>query len=368
MNNKHMTKRQILLLFACVLFGVVTLTSLVVFSPIAAPIARQPFVRNFESRIRLEKRGEVDLNVNSFYCAGSTEQSIFLGNVTAPLHMVVVDLPNLDTQHIILNIKNIKTPDNYRAFRLKVDPPYFYLMHGTMPGIFGGLISSRQASSVLPVNFPYFVEAVPVSPTLFALKSLSLEDSANELATLNRIPPYFQFKPEILQKQIDGIFCEEGKLHYEKSKNRLVYVYSYRNEFIVMDTTLDKINRHHTIDTFSRAKLNVAKVASKNYTTLASPQAFVNLLTAVSGDFLFVLSPLLSQNEDKIRFQQASVLDIYDITSGRYLYSFYLDHVDNHIPTSLLYNGTTLAAVFGHRLILYNLDLPRPRDTENLLN
>jgi len=353
-----MTRKQLILLAACMFLGAGVLASLFALSPISSPPPRQSFTRNFEPSIFLQKEGQVDLRVNSFYLAGATRHTLYLGNWTGPFHLVQVRLDNLDTVHLDISLKDTKIPDDFKMFRMRVDSPYFYLSHGEMPGIFKGQLSDLEGASFLPVNSPYFVEAVPVSPTLFALKSLSLVDDSNELATLRPDSPYFEFKSAILEKQIDGFFCVDGTLHFDNDLNKLVYVYAFRNEYIVMDTGLNVVTRYHTIDTFSRAPIKVAKIASKDYSTLASPPARTNPQSCISKNLLFIRSPLLANNEDEMEFHTASPIDVYDVEQGKYLYSFYLEKVNNHAPTSFKVIGEHLAAIYNHHLVIYKLNLP----------
>lgn len=352
-----MTRKQLFVLIGCMIVGIGLLVSLFALSPIGSPIVRQPFSRIFSSRLHLMKVAEIDLGLNSFYIAGATKKTIYFGNFTAPLYLKRVSLPQLDTQHQILHVKDIQMPGDYTRFRLSVDSPYFYLTHGVMPAVFKGTLDNGEVNNFLPVNSPYFTDAVPINPNLFALKSLSQETNSAELATLRPDSPYFEFKPDVLVKQVDGIFCVDGKLHYNKDIDKLVYVYNYRNQFIVMDTGLNVTGRYHTIDTFSVAPIKVANVDSKKYSTLASPPVNINGRSWVSGKFLFVQSPLLAKNEDVNELRKGFVIDAYDIVEGKYLYSFYMDFVDGRGPSSLMFTSQYVVAIFGQKLIIFKHDV-----------
>jgi len=354
-----MKRKEVFILVACMVFGVGVLYSLYALSPFAADIRPQPFERNFDSRIQIHKLSEIDLKVNSFYLAGTAKNTVYLGNFTGPLHLVQVDLPKLDTVHMNTSIEGIKMPNDYQLFRMKVDSPYFYLSHNVLPGIFKGRLDTLKAKSFISGGSPYFADAIPISPTRFALKSLMHDTQENELATLTLDSPYFEFKPKILEKQIDGIFCVDGMLNFSKPQNKLVYVYAYRNEYIVTDTTLTSINRFHTIDTFSRANVKIAAVKSKNYSTLASPPSRINVKSWVHGNLLFVQSPFLAANEDKFEFQAGCPIDVYDFKQGKYLYSFHLGAVHGYLPSSVAVVKDYLMAIYNQYLVLYKLELPK---------
>ena len=107
----------------------------------------------------------------------------------------------------------------------------------------------------------------------------------------------------------------------------MLYLYVYRNEYFVMDTSLRRLATRHTIDTTTRAKVNIATVESTKK-TFAAPPPIVNRQADLSGDFLFVNSSLQADNEHYDEAQHASVVDVYDLNSGRYVLSFYVPEYD----------------------------------------
>jgi hypothetical protein len=363
-----MKRQQIYILIGCMVFGVGILYSLYALSPYAAEIPRESFKRNFDSYISVAQRGDIDLKVNSFYIAGATRNTVYLGSFSGPLHLVQVNLPSLDTSHINVHLDTTKMPEDYRVFRMKVDSPYFYLSHGTMPGIFKGLLNTRSAKSFSYNGAPFFAEAIPMSSNRFALKSLSDETKTSELAVLTLDSPYFEFKPNILEKQIDGIFCVDGNLLYDKNIKKIVYVYAYRNQYMVTDSALNLINRFHTIDTFSRAPIKVADIKSKNYRTLAVPPSRINIKSYLAYNLLFVQSPLMAKNEDKLEFQKGCPIDVYDVEKGEYLYSFHIEAKYDHLPSSFAIIGENLIAIYDHHLVMYSLTLPKQTGSKTLVS
>jgi hypothetical protein len=357
-----MKKTQVFALIGCMTLGLLILVLFILQSPFASDIPRQVFSRNFDNNIYLAKRTEIDLTVNSFYFAGASKNNIYLGNKTGPYHVVQVGLPKLDTLHFNVSIKDLELPQDYKRFTLAVDSPHFYLSHGVMPGIFKGTLSNREATPFLPIKFPYFIDAVPISPALIALKSYSTKDSSVEVATLTTKPPYLEFKPTVLEKQIDGFFCVDGTLLRDKEQNRMVYVYGYRNEYIVTDTSFKSINRYHTIDTFSRAPILVSDVKSKNYSTISSPAQRNNLASSIADGKLFIRSPHLASNENKVSFQKGSPIDVYDINNGQYLYSFHLESLHGKSPTDFIVVNDFLLAIEDHYLTLYRIYLPKQKE------
>ena len=94
-------------------------------------------------------------------------------------------------------------------------------------------------------------------------------------------PAKVQLAPNLLQKQIDGVFDTDGSLHYSAALQKLVYVYYYRNQFIVANPQLKLSYRGHTIDTNSVAKLKIAYLAEQGIKQFSAPPFTVNAASSV---------------------------------------------------------------------------------------
>ena len=99
------------------------------------------FVRKFlQHSVTEEKR--YDLQVNSYYFAGSTKDSVYLGNYTTPFTLI-----SMDTGLNEMNEKKI-IPDRYdfsfRRAMLQVNAPFYYLHDGTVPVIYKGSLGNEK--------------------------------------------------------------------------------------------------------------------------------------------------------------------------------------------------------------------------------
>lgn len=349
-----MNRKNITILGGCTVFVLAGMVALYALSPISKKILRNSFKRNF-TRHALVKEAELDLQYNSYYVAGTSSNTVYLGNYTAPSRMIVVDKSLADSQHVKLRIRNLAKIEDPQKFKVVVDSPYFFLTHGMMPGIFRGEVGAWEAQRLIPDN-AYFVDAVPVGSESLALRSYSSRSNAFELARASIDTPYFEFKYGLLKKQIDGIFCVEGNLHYNRDLKKLVYLYTYRNQYMVMDPDLNLLHAYHTIDTFSRARIKVANV-NPNERVLTGLPAQLNGQSCVSGKYLFVRSNLMARNESEERFREAAVIDVYDLTQGTYSQSFYIDPYQNIDVSMFQVFGDSLVAMYDKYVVVYRLDL-----------
>lgn len=137
-------------------------------------------------------------------------------------------------------------------------------------------------------------------------------------------PGSVSFVAGLLKGQQDNFFTTLGSLLVDAIHNKVVYVYLYRNEFMLLDTNLNLQYSAHTIDTISQAKIKTA-VLDKTTLTLASPPLMVNEQGVLQWPYLYIHSRILSASEDPDVFDQHQVIDVYDLEDrGRYCFSFYL--------------------------------------------
>ena len=344
--------------------GIVTL--LFAFSEDMIHRQKDVFIRRYPHHPANQKHA-LDLGYNSYYIAGVENGKIYLGNHTAPLHMVVLDSTLKDTQHIKIRLDQMDFP--FKTLQVKVDPPNFYMMDGTVPAVFKGKTSDWKASLAMNGK-AYFSWAEPIDTNTLIIRARSAATGENELGmvTLEDSTKAKLF-PDLLQKQIDGVFCTDGMLLFEKESRKMVYVYYYRNQFVVVDTDLRQEFIGKTIDTISKAQIDVGTINSKNANTLASRSLLVNRQSSVYKNYLFVNSNMLGKYESEKMLDQARIIDVYDLKKNTYEFSFYLyDYLQNKMG-SFQVHGNLLIAIADQYIVTHTLKQDRFEDmkiTEDL--
>src|SRR5690606_38261315 len=94
-----------------------------------------PFVRRFMPH-HIDKAEYLDLEVNSYYIAGLTNDTIYLGNYTAPLLVTAVPI-SLGTK-VEHQIKLNETKRSFRSLTVSVQGQEFFVSDGTIPIIYKG--------------------------------------------------------------------------------------------------------------------------------------------------------------------------------------------------------------------------------------
>jgi hypothetical protein len=281
------------------------------------------------------------LRYNSFYLAGMSRSTIYLGNVTAPSFLLMVNYDLTDSGHLILQVPEqikIVAP----AIQVFVDSPNIFMMEGNTPRILRGNLTHPYMTDC-KYQGDGFNASTMISAQSFALRTYSQQNGRNMLAKSDLSGEKCKDFPAILTTKGDGIFSLDGSLFRDQNTGILNYVYFYRNEFLSLDTNLNIIAKGKTIDTIHTPQIKLSRIISENNTTFSAPPLLVNKISCADSGFLFINSGLMANNENEDSFKSGAVVDIYSLKNGEYIYSFY-------VPDD---NGVKMKSfqVYKHRLV-----------------
>lgn len=308
------------------------------------------FIRNFPKASR--KISEIDLGYNSYYFAGASDRTIYLGNSTAPLEIVGLTREGLQKSHFRISFD--VTDLAFRAVQVRVKPPYFYAFDGTVSCLYTGSISDWKGKLQYKGGL-FFDQMVAVDLNRFIFREQKAEGTILGMMDLNGSPLIIH-NDSILQKQKDGIFDVDGQLLFDNSLLHLVYIYSYRNQYIGFGPDLAVHYRGRTIDTISKAQIKVSVLSHKRQQKLSEPALVVTHSAAVYGGLLFVHSGIMGRFEPEEMWRIASIVDVYDLKDRSYLTSIYVHDMDQKKMSSFIVEGDRLYAMAGTKIALYELD------------
>jgi uncharacterized membrane protein YphA (DoxX/SURF4 family) len=306
------------------------------------------FTRRFLLHPVIEDK-TLELDNKNYYFAGSDDSSIYLGSKILPQTII-----NVDTQ--LVHIEKTKvTPDNlnhtYRNIRVQVKPPYYYVFDGTVPVIFRGKIGDSSARTI-SFGDAYFSQIVVQDSLRFALRTQSRDNMQFVIASLNLAERRkVELHPSVLEKQIDGVFDVDGRL-ISNNMQEVIYTYTYRNQFIVMNSTLQVQKRLNTIDTTIAAKIKITALSDGRHKMEAPPMK-VNRLSAANRNLLFNQSDLMGKLESKAAWKKAKVVDVYRTDKQQYVGSFYIYNKGEQKITDLIATDKYLFVLRGNEMIRY---------------
>lgn len=311
-----------------------------------------PFTRRYLKRC-IQFVESKDLKFNSYYFAGQSGSKIYLGNSTAPLLILSIDATTNELRKIRIDFENNKIP--FQAIKIIVKGGYFYLMDGTVSCIYRGNISNWKITFRYK-EIPHFTTAVPIDTNSFVFRNNSGIKGANRVGIYNVASnKKIQFSPGLLQQQIDGIFDTDGKLLFNDQRSEIVYVYYYRNEFIVADPKGTKLMSGHTIDTITKAKIKVAYLNDRSQRKMASPPLLVNAKSVTRNNLLFIESKIRGLYETDDIWKYATVIDIYNLKKKSYVLSIPVFGKENGSLRSFYVTDTHFYVIFGKMLMSYRI-------------
>lgn len=311
-----------------------------------------PFIRRYPQHPALLTH-QMDLKFNSYYFAGYRKGKIYLGNYTNPLQLLSVDasLKNKQFDKISFDAKN----RFFQRVTIGIRNMFFYLKDGMVPTVFIGSTSDWKLNKEIK-GIPFFTQAEAIDSTAIVFRANNGKDFANVLGLFRwNQKPKVTYNPDLLQQQIDGVFDTDGILLYSEEIKKIVYLYFYRNEFIVADVNSKLAYRGHTIDTTTKAKIKVAYLKNKTERTMIAPPLVVNANAAVCQNLLFVHSKIKGRYENNTLWEQAAIIDVYDLNKNAYLLSFPIYNNGEKKLNSLWVTTTHLYAIVGNELMVYEL-------------
>jgi len=296
---------------------------------------------------------EVPLPYQDFYIAGVTSDKVYMGTIRSALRLFVCDSGLHNIRPLRLHF-----PDSVKftiqSARFAVDSPHVYLSDGITPRFFRGDLQHLEMDTFLSRS-SYFTATTNISPASFAVRAVNANSRSNMLLKVQADSPYVIRPPEVLQKQVDGIFCTDGLFRFDKSSNRIVYMYYYRNQYLVLDSNLNVLRTVNTIDTNSIAKISVASTSADGNVMLSSPPAFVNNTYCLSGDHIFICSALLGDNESPKVVDNGNIVDIYSLKDGNYIRTLYIPKPHNEGLREMCIINNKLLAIYSREYVVYNL-------------
>ena len=310
-----------------------------------------PFVRRFLPH-PIEKAQYLDLGVNSYYLAGLTQDTIYLGNYTAPLLITAIS-NDLKTK-VEHQIKLDETERSFRSLLVRVQNNNFFVSDGSIPIIYRGNTSNWYAHKFMTETI-YFSLLQPLTENTFLFRSQRASNGEHVLGKL-LVADTVSFKlfEDALQKQIDGVFDTDGQLVTDQKTHQGIYTYTYRNQYLVYRSQSNTFTQGKTIDTTTLAKIQITQLANGDRKMSAPPHK-VNAKTYAYDGKLFIKSELLGKNEPKTMWNQASIIDVYDYNKNEYLYSFYAyDHQKDKIKEFVL-NESYFYGLVGNSLVRYEI-------------
>lgn len=308
---------------------------------------------NFTRKILLilaEEKKTLQLPTNNYYFAGHHGDSLFLANHKTPLLIstIVPDFKSVKVDTIRLDNYNYK----FVSVTINVLYPYFSVSDGKVPVIFEGKMPSLMAYNS-GIDRLYFSRLYMLAPKQYVFKTMLVKTMESELGILNTASKNYIINPDVLQKEVDGVFDTDGDITIDRKNGHILYTYLYRNEIITTDFHLENIHRNHTVDSLSTTAIETKTLENGQIKLLKSPIE-TNRIQNIAEDKLCNLSKIRAKNESYGVFRKNDVIDVYDVSTKKYKYSFYIKNEERIKTRGILSTKHYLYVLSGNNITRYS--------------
>lgn len=239
---------------------------------------------------------------------------------------------------------------HFRSPVLEVKDSIIYLYDGTVPVIFAGSIENNYLAEQ-SVGKTYFRKIKSLDAGHFAIGAFHRQKQIQSLGIISEgSKESVKLNPNLLEKRKDGFFESDGLLNYDTSTKKIVYVYHYKNQFVVTDKSLKSRRIFKTIDTVQTPNLGLS-VLRDGSSKLNNP-LIVNKRSFVYKGVLFIESDRKGKLE-KDRGKKAVILDLYSIVEQKYLGSISVPNRDQKERIQFAVNKDQLYVIIENELIRY---------------
>ena len=246
-----------------------------------------------------------------------------------------LDLPQYVNHPLIIHVDS----SNIAASSEELEKAFYFSKHTLRP-------------QVQTVSVPLINSCVYLSPGSFVARVFDSSHQQNILRKFSNNEAVDDHAV-IPDKQYDGIFCSDGMLVTTPLKDKCIYTFYYRNSIICFDSSMNVLYKTNTIDTTAHFKTALSLIPGGR--AIASPPHVVNRLCAIGYQNIFIISTLRGDNEKNHTFNENDVVDRYDLSSGKYLNSFYIPRIYGKQIRSFAVMNNTLFALYNGLLVKYVL-------------
>lgn len=313
-------------------------------------ILKSGFKRNLSNE-QLKAINHINLKYTGYYLLNLSAKGIVLGNYSAPLYTLNCSYDLKDTITVRLPFKYRSNLD-WNAVKLESDSAKIHLVDVKTPA---------YISANLPFSNEKYLKLEGHRIDLFKMISAnSMAIRYTSPAVKQKVLQKLQLFPKIKKEQVfipknhmDGEFSLDG--FFIRNKARILYTFYYINKFLCLDTNMNLLYSASTIDTNKTAKIKVTEIlTSKSKEKLmAAPALLVNKKGYSDGDWVYINSGIVSDNEDETAFEHYSVIDVYTINNGKYHHSFFVPAYQGKRMTDFAIWKNIIVVLYPQHLISY---------------
>lgn len=258
-----------------------------------------------------------------YHIVGNTPDHIYVSSLLPGIFMDI----NLFTKKVSRDtLRGFYFPAHHVPFQMTIDSPSVIIGVGNFKKIYWGDLNSKRIYD--SINTPLvFIRSCPLSNKTFAICAFDTGRSPRlvfEKLTLSTS----EKKNGLFPQKMTDVISGDGLLQYDAMSQTLIYCLFYESHFMGMDTNMHLKFDIHTVDTFhtnpTKGGLTTSSPKSLAHYTNITPRYAINANFSVWDGLVYVQSKLKADNESESSFLRNTIIDVYDINTKGYVYSFYI--------------------------------------------
>jgi len=308
------------------------------------------FSRNM-SNARLKEVARLKLSSTLFHIVGARGDSLyFTGKIPGCVYLITSDLTKIDT----LDLQIPKPQLLLNHFPTFVQYPDVFVIGGNARQFIHGNLATGKFSIDTLISKGSPLNVVKISDGTYIIRRITEINRNGSFAKLNIYTNEVTSEKNISPTLGDAGFTYDGTLSYDSLTNTLIHVPYYNNNITTFDTNLNLIARHHSIDTHFVAKNQSINIGTT--VTFKEPPVTINGRSWAHNGLLYILSQQQAENESSAAFNTYSPIDVYEISSGKYLNSYKLPilHGQN-VADIMMVSDADMICAYSKKLVHYRI-------------
>jgi hypothetical protein len=249
------------------------------------------------------------LGDEGYYLAGFTASNIFLSNVFAPARVMTVDRTTLAKKVVTLDSRNTASA-YWRYMRTFVDSPFIYIREGVTPSAFKASFHDMVLRIDTPVDFTTC--AYLPSRGFFYRRA----DGVKKTQSVVRYKA--EGEKQLIVSDNFNLFENDGKLIADASAEKLLFVFSFKNKFAMIDTTLRSIRTINTINPAADLHILQDSIPEEGKLVMRQNVPVANILACADDNLLVIVSGVQNSDLSDADFKSHYIFDIYSLNGPKY--------------------------------------------------
>jgi len=271
---------------------------------------------------------------------------------------LIISLDFKSQKFITDTLINLRIPEFHTHYDLHIEYPKAILCLGNYRTIYVADLSKKKVQD--SIQIPYvFIRSAPLANNYIALRAF---DNNTGNSTPREIFLKLSMETKLYQKDSLSTIprdpvSADGLLFYDAKTKSIVYGYFYKSFSLLLDTNLNQKMNIHALDTTNdNITTGGTYFNSKSAATYTNntPRYTLNSQFSVYNGLLFAVSNLKADNESQFDFEINKTIDVYDLSQGKYIYSFHLPNPNKDRLKDILGYKDGLIAMYSTYIIRYS--------------